>query len=208
MVGADGEQLGVVATGEAIRLAEQAGYDLVEIAAKVEPPVCKIMDYGKYIFDKNKKEKEARKKQRESIVEVKEMKFRPKIDDHDYEIKVKKIKLFLQEGNKVKLVIMFRGRELKFQDQGLELIERVRLDVEFLGTMEKTPELTGRNQVVIIAPNGQIAGTSAVGSTGTNIAGSVSSGSAGSVSSKPSSDSEPASASSGANDVSKTSDNE
>lgn len=200
MVGADGEQLGVVATAEAIRLAEQAGYDLVEIAAKVDPPVCKIMDYGKYIFDKNKKEKEARKKQRESIVEVKEMKFRPKIDDHDYDIKLKKIKSFLQEGNKVKLVIMFRGRELKFQDQGLELIERVRLDVEFLGAMEKTPELTGRNQVVIIAPNSPVPLTGTGASTGTG-------SNTGTVASKSSGDSEVASASSNVNESSETSDN-
>jgi len=126
----------------------------VEISPTAKPPVCRVMDYGKFKFDKNKKEREARKKQRQSQVEIKEIKFRPKIEDHDYNTKLKHIKKFLGEGNKVKLVIRFRGREMMFQDKGLEILRKVVADVEGLGVVEKTPEQQGRQQIMIIGPVG------------------------------------------------------
>lgn len=149
---ADGTQQGVVSIDEARKLAEVAGLDLVEVSAAAKPPVCRIMDYGKFRFEKQKKEKEAKKKQRAHQVEIKEIKFRPKIEDHDYGVKIKAVRKFLGEGNKVKIVIRFRGREMMFQSQGLELINKVMEDVSDLGVMDKKPESMGRQQIVIISP--------------------------------------------------------
>ncbi len=137
---------------EALDAAKDKGLDLVEIAANAKPPVCRIMDYSKYKFEKNKKEKEARKKQRQHQVDVKEIKFRPKIEEHDYNVKLKQIRRFLTDGDKVKIVIRYRGREIMFLDSGTELLNKISVDVEDLGVMEKKPEILGKQQMIIIAP--------------------------------------------------------
>ena len=111
----------------------------MEVAANAKPPVCRIMDYSKYKFEKNKKEKEARKKQRQHQVDIKEIKFRPKIEEHDYNVKLKHIRRFLTDGDKVKIIIRYRGREIMFLDSGTELLNKISVDVEDLGTMEKKP---------------------------------------------------------------------
>jgi translation initiation factor IF-3 len=148
----DGSQRGVVSIKEALALAAESGLDLVEVAPGAAPPVCRVMDFSKYKFEKNKKDREARKKQRQNQIETKEIKFRPKIEDHDYQTKLRHIRRFLEEGDKVKLVIRFRGREMMFQDSGTELLKRVTEDVAGLGVVEKTPEMQGRQQVMIIGP--------------------------------------------------------
>ncbi len=137
---------------EALDAAKDKGLDLVEIVANAKPPVCRIMDYSKYKFEKNKKEKEARKKQRQHQVDVKEIKFRPKIEEHDYNVKLKHIRRFLTDGDKVKIVIRYRGREIMFLDSGTELLNKISVDVEDLGVMEKKPEILGKQQMIIIAP--------------------------------------------------------
>ncbi len=125
---------------------------MVLIAPNAKPPVCKIMDYGKFKFDKNKKDRLARKKQRQNQVETKEIKFRPKIEEHDYNVKMKHIRRFLEEGNKVKLVIRFRGREMAFQSKGIELLQKVVDDLGDLCVVDKKPEMQGRMQTMIISP--------------------------------------------------------
>ena len=125
---------------------------MVLIAPNAKPPVCKIMDYGKFKFDKNKKDRLARKKQRQNQVETKEIKFRPKIEEHDYNVKMKHIRRFLEEGNKVKLVIRFRGREMAFQSRGIELLQKVVDDLGDLCVVDKKPEMQGRMQTMIISP--------------------------------------------------------
>lgn len=137
---------------EALDAARNKGLDLVEVAANAKPPVCRIMDYSKYKFEKNKKEKEARKKQRQHQVDVKEIKFRPKIEEHDYNVKLKHIRRFLTDGDKVKIVIRYRGREIMFLDSGTELLNKISIDIEDLGTIEKKPEVLSKQQIMIIAP--------------------------------------------------------
>ncbi len=149
----DGTQYGVINTREALAMAVEKGLDLVEMSASAKPPVCRIMDYGKYKFEKSKKDKEAQRRHRASIVETKEIKFRINIDSNDYQVKLKKIRQFLGEKDKVKIVIMYRGREIAFQKKGLELLARVQEDVADLGTSEKAPERMGRQQIIIISPN-------------------------------------------------------
>ena len=141
MIGAGGEQLGVLPTHEAMRLAEEAGLDLVEVAAKAVPPVCKIMDYGKFKYEENRKRKEAKKNQ--SVVELKEIKFRPKTDDHDFDFKVKHIRRFLQEGNKAKLVVIFRGREIVHPETGQDVLKRVYAETQDLAQIEQAPIMEG-----------------------------------------------------------------
>ena len=148
----NGQALGILSLHEALDAAKDKGLDLVEVAANAKPPVCRIMDYSKYKFEKNKKEKEARKKQRQHQVDVKEIKFRPKIEEHDYNVKLKHIRRFLTDGDKVKIVIRYRGREIMFLDSGTELLNKISVDVEDLGTMEKKPEILGKQQMMIIAP--------------------------------------------------------
>ena len=147
-----GQALGILSLHEAISAAKDKGLDLVEVAANAKPPVCRIMDYSKYKFEKNKKEKEARKKQRQHQVDIKEIKFRPKIEEHDYNVKLKHIRRFLTDGDKVKIIIRYRGREIMFLDSGTELLNKISVDVEDLGTMEKKPEILGKQQMIIIAP--------------------------------------------------------
>jgi len=151
----DGEQKGIVSLKEALDIASGSGYDLVEIAPQAKPPVCKVMDYGKFKFEKAKKEKEARKKQRQNKIEVKEIKFRPKIEEHDYNTKMKHIRRFLSEGNKVKVVVRFRGREMIYKDHGLELLDRVVKELGDLCVVEKKPEMQGRLQTMVIGPSNE-----------------------------------------------------
>ena len=152
----DGQALGLMSITEANELAKEKDLDLVEVAPMAKPPVCKIMDYSKYKFEKNKKEKEARKKQRQHQVDIKEIKFRPKIEKHDYDVKLKHIRRFLTDGDKVKIVIRYRGREMMFQSAGTELLNKVLADTDDLGAMEKKPEILGKQQAMVIAPKSKV----------------------------------------------------
>ena len=135
---------------DALKAAEEAGLDLVEIAPNAAPPVCKILDYGKYKFNEQKKAAEARKKQK--TVEVKEIKLRPGIDDHDYEVKMKAVRRFFEEGDKVKVTLRFRGREMAHQDLGMKLLDRVRAEMADVSKVESEPMLEGRQMIMIRAP--------------------------------------------------------
>ena len=150
LIDENSEKRGVVKLSEALKLAEDAALDLVEVAPTAKPPVCRIMNYGKYRFQQQKKDKDARRKQKSHV--VKEIKMRPKIDTHDYEFKVKAIKKFLKEGNKVKTSIFFRGREMAFLDRGREVLNKVILDVEELGKVESEPRMEGSYMRIMIAP--------------------------------------------------------
>ena len=142
--------VGVVSKQEGIEIAYEAGLDLVEISPNAEPPVCKVLDYGKYKYEAQKKANEARKKQK--IIEVKEIKMRPGIDKHDYQVKMRSVKRFLGDGDKVKLTIRFRGREMAHQDLGMKVLDRVREDVEELAKVEQFPKSEGRLMTMVIAP--------------------------------------------------------
>jgi translation initiation factor IF-3 len=150
LIGIDGSQLGIFVMSEALRIADDQGMDLVEIAPAADPPVCKIMDFGKYKYELSMKEKLARKHQ--SKVEIKEMKFRPKVDKHDYETKKKHILRFLDAGAKVKVTIMFRGREMAHPELGLNILERLAGELEELAIIETQPKLEGRNMHMLLAP--------------------------------------------------------
>ncbi|WP_371135265.1 translation initiation factor IF-3 [Tabrizicola sp.] len=150
LIGADGENVGVVTPARAMQMAEEAGLDLVEISPTAVPPVCKIMDFGKFKYETQKREAEARKKQK--IIEIKEIKFRPGTDIHDYEVKMRSVVKFLEEGDKVKVTLRFRGREMAHQDLGLELLKRVEADVAEIGKIESFPRLEGRQMVMMVAP--------------------------------------------------------
>ena len=150
LIDQDGQNRGVVPFLDALRIAEEAGLDLVEIAPNSAPPVCKILDYGKYRFLEQKKAAEARKKQK--TVEVKEIKLRPGIDDHDYDVKMRAMKGFFEEGNKVKITLRFRGREMAHQDLGLKVLDLVRTDVADLAKVEMEPNFEGRQVVMVLAP--------------------------------------------------------
>jgi translation initiation factor IF-3 len=145
-----GQNRGVVPFFDALKVAEDAGLDLVEISPNATPPVCKILDYGKFRFLEQKKAAEARKKQK--TVEVKEIKLRPGIDDHDYEVKMKAMKSFFEEGNKVKITLRFRGREMAHQSLGLKVLDRVKADVGELAKVEMEPNFEGRQVVMVLAP--------------------------------------------------------
>jgi len=142
--------VGVIGLREAIDMAVEVGLDLVEVSPNAEPPVCKILDYGKYKYEAQKKANEARKKQK--IIEVKEIKMRPGIDDHDYEVKMKAVRRFLDDGDKVKMTIRFRGREMAHQDLGLKVLERVREEVNEIAKVEQHPRPEGRLMTMVIAP--------------------------------------------------------
>lgn len=142
--------VGVVSLREALLAAEEAGLDLVEVAPQAEPPVCKILDYGKFKYEAQKKANEARKKQK--VIEVKEIKLRPNIDDNDYEVKMRGAKRFLEEGDKVKVTMRFRGREMAHQDLGMNVLIRVRDELEPIAKVEQMPRLEGRQMVMILAP--------------------------------------------------------
>ncbi|MCX7287941.1 MAG: translation initiation factor IF-3 [Rhodobacterales bacterium] len=150
LIGADGENVGVVTPARAMQMAEEAGLDLVEISPTAEPPVCKIMDFGKFKYETQKREAEARKKQK--IIEIKEIKFRPGTDTNDYDVKMRSVVKFLEEGDKVKITLRFRGREMAHQDLGLQLLRRVEADVVEIGKIESFPRLEGRQMVMMIGP--------------------------------------------------------
>ncbi len=150
LVGPDGEQIGIVSSSEALRMAQAQDLDLVEVAAQADPPVCRIMDYGKYKYERAVRQKEARKKQ--SRVEVKEIKFRPKIDRHDYETKKGHVVRFLNHGARVKITIMFRGREMAHTERGRMILDRLVEDLEGLATVDALPKQDGRNMVMVLAP--------------------------------------------------------
>ncbi len=150
LIGVDGSQLGIYGNADAQRIAEDQNLDLVEIAPNAEPPVCRIMDYGKFKYDQAVKAKKARKKQ--TKIEVKEMKFRPKIDVGDYETKKGHVLRFLNKGNKVKITIMFRGREMAHPEQGLSILERLADDLKDLAVVESQPKMEGRNMHMLVAP--------------------------------------------------------
>jgi translation initiation factor IF-3 len=150
LVSETGEQLGIMHPKEALNIALTKGLDLVEVAPSAKPPVCKIMDLGKYKYEQSKREREARKKQR--IISVKEVKLRPNIEDHDFETKTKNAIRFLEDGDKVKVTIMFRGRELSHPELGRELLVRAAKVVEEMATVEKNPKLEGKNMTMILSP--------------------------------------------------------
>jgi len=152
LIGADGENVGVVTPERGMELADQAGLDLVEISPNATPPVVKIMDFGKFKYETQKRESEARKKQK--IIEVKEVKFRPNTDVHDYDVKMRNVTKFLENGDKVKITLRFRGREMAHLNLGRELLERVADDVEeaALGKIENMPKMEGRQMVMMIGP--------------------------------------------------------
>lgn len=151
LVGADGEKLGVRPTPEALRMAEDQGLDLVEVAGKANPPVCRIMDYGKWKYEQSQREREARKKSTNIV--VKEMKYRPKIGQGDFDTKTKKVEKFLGEGSKVKVTIMFRGREMQHPELGRRILDDVADTVEHLSNVEFGPNLEGRNMVMVLGPD-------------------------------------------------------
>lgn len=150
LIDVEGEQLGVVSIAEAIKLAEERGHDLVNISPKTNPPVCKIMDYGKYRFEQSKREKEARKKQH--IVDIKEVRLSPGIDVHDLNVKVKNATKFLKAGDKVKVSVRFRGREIAHSAVGVDILNNFAQACEEFGTVEKAPKLEGRQMLMFIAP--------------------------------------------------------
>ncbi len=149
MVGQEGEQLGIVDVREAMRLAAEADVDLVEIAPTAEPPVAKLMDYGKFRYAEQKRLHEAKLKQK--IVELKEIKFRPQTDENDYQIKMRNVKKFLEEGDKVKITIRFRGREMAHQEFGMQLVQRVRDEVAEVSQVESFPKFEGRQMIMVLA---------------------------------------------------------
>ncbi|MDT8328148.1 MAG: translation initiation factor IF-3 [Roseovarius sp.] len=150
LIGADGENVGVVTPERAMDMANEAGLDLVEISPNAAPPVCKIMDFGKYKYETQKREAEARKKQK--IIEVKEVKFRPGTDTHDYDVKMRNVVKFLENGDKVKITLRFRGREMAHQDLGRQLLERIAEDIKQVGRVENMPKMEGRQMIMIIGP--------------------------------------------------------
>lgn len=146
----DGNKRGIMSRFDALRLAEAENLDLVEVSPGAKPPVAKIMDFGKYKYQEQKKANEARKKQK--VIEVKEIKMRPMIDDHDYDVKMRSIKRFFEEGDKVKITLRFRGREMQHMDLGMEVLQKVKKDVDTIGKIELEPRLEGKQMIMIIAP--------------------------------------------------------
>lgn len=155
MVGPNGEQLGVLPTEVALSKAQELGLNLVEVNPQAKPPVCKIMDYGRFKYEEKKKANEAKKKQ--VIVKVKEVKLRPKTEEHDYETKVRHVKEFLEEGNKAKITIMFRGREITHRELGQQILDDVVADVKELAIIEQPPRLEGKQMFMILGPNPKVA---------------------------------------------------
>jgi translation initiation factor IF-3 len=154
LVAENGDQLGIVALADALKMAEEQNVDLVEIAPLAVPPVCKLMDYGKFRYREQKKAHEAKLKQKQ--IQVKEIKFRPGTDDGDYKIKVGKLVQFLEEGDKAKVTLRFRGREMAHQEFGVRLLERVRKDLETVAIIEQFPRLEGRQMVMVLAPKKKV----------------------------------------------------
>lgn len=150
LIDENGDNRGIVSIQEALRIADEAGLDLIEISPQAVPPVCKVLDYGKYKYELQKRKAEAKKNQK--VVEIKELKLRPMIDTHDYEVKVKQAKKFLGEGNKVKFTMRYKGRELSANDMGKEILNRLLDDLEGLCKLESEPKLEGKQMMMIVAP--------------------------------------------------------
>ena len=150
LIDQDGENAGVVTPATAIDMAEEVGLDLVEISPGASPPVCKIMDFGKYKYEQQKKAVEAKKKQK--IIEIKEVKFRPNIDTHDYDVKMRSVTKFLGDGDKVKVTLRFRGREMAHQELGRGLLQRIAGDIEEIAKIEAMPKMEGRQMIMVVAP--------------------------------------------------------
>jgi translation initiation factor IF-3 len=150
LIDQNGNMLGVVSLHQGLQLAYEAGLDLVEISPNASPPVCKLLDIGKYKYEQQKKQNEARKKQK--VIEIKEIKMRPGIDDHDYEVKKRAMIRFLEEGDKVKITLRFRGREMVHNELGIRLLERIRTDLGELAKIESSPRMEGRQMTMVVAP--------------------------------------------------------
>ena len=150
LIDENGHMLGVMSRREALNRAVETGLDLVEVSPNAEPPVCKILDYGKFKYEEQKKKNEARKKQK--IIEVKEIKLRPSIDDHDYQVKMRSMNKFIEEGDKVKVTMRFRGRELAHQDLGMNVLMRVKEDLDGIAKVEQMPRMEGRQMTMVVAP--------------------------------------------------------
>ena len=150
LIGIEGEQLGIVKLAQALDMAEENEVDLVEIAPNAAPPVCRLMDYGKFRYQEQKRQQEARAKQK--VIQIKEVKFRPATDDGDYNVKLRNVRRFIEDGDKVKVSLRFRGREMAHQELGMRVLERVRDDVEEICQVESFPRLEGRQMVMVLAP--------------------------------------------------------
>lgn len=150
VIGAEGEQLGILQRNEAIAMAREIGCDLVEVSPNATPPVCRIMDYGKFKYEQQKKKQDAKKRQ--AVVQVKEIKVRPKTDEHDYETKLKHIRSFLEDGDRCKVTVFFRGREIVHKDRGIEILERIVKDLEDVGKVEQEPRAEGRTLQMLVVP--------------------------------------------------------
>lgn len=150
MIGEDGEQIGIVPIDEALKMAEEADLDLVEIVPTAEPPVCRVMNFGKYVFEQTKKKHAAKKKQKQ--IQIKEVKFRPGTETGDYEVKLRNLTRFLNNGDKVKVTLRFRGREMAHQELGAKMLQRIEADLQELGVVEQFPKMEGRQLVMLMAP--------------------------------------------------------
>jgi translation initiation factor IF-3 len=150
LVGVDNEALGIVKVAQALLMADEADVDLVEIAPQAEPPVCKLMDYGKFKYQEQKRAHDARLKQK--VIQVKEVKFRPGTDENDYQVKFRNVTRFLEEGDKVKITLRFRGREMAHQEFGVRMLERLRTELDEIAVVEQMPKLEGRQMVMVISP--------------------------------------------------------
>jgi translation initiation factor IF-3 len=151
LIDENGNQLGVVVNQEAKRIADDRGYDLIEISPNANPPVCKLLDYGKYRYEQMKKEKMQRKHQQQT--QVKEIRFHPNTDDHDFEYKARHARRFLEDGNKVKATVIFKGREITYQEQGKDILDRLLAELEDLTKVEQTPKMEGRSMIMMLAPD-------------------------------------------------------
>ena len=150
VIGAEGDQLGILPRNEAVAMAREAGMDLVEVAATTDPPVCRIMDYGKFKYEQQKKKAEAKKRQ--SVVQIKEIKVRPKTDDHDYDTKIRHIRRFLEDGDRCKVTVFFRGREIVHKDRGLAILYRMVRDLADVAKLEQEPRAEGRTLQMLLVP--------------------------------------------------------
>jgi translation initiation factor IF-3 len=150
VIGAEGEQVGIVSINDALQLAYDASLDLVEISPNADPPVCKIMDFGKYQFEQNKKLQAAKKKQKQ--IQIKEIKFRPGTEEGDYQVKLRSLVKFLNEGDKTKITVRFKGRELSHRELGMDLLKRIETDLEEIAAVEQFPKLEGRQMVMVMGP--------------------------------------------------------
>jgi len=150
LVDSDGEMVGVVSVDEGLEMAAEVGLDLVEVSPNADPPVCKILDYGKFKYIEQKKQNEARKKQK--VIEVKELKMRPGIDEHDYQVKMRSMRRFLEGGDKVKITIRFRGREMAHQDLGAKVLQRIQVDIDEIAKVEQFPRSEGRMMTMVVSP--------------------------------------------------------